>query len=82
MKLGVVMFEKISKLIEGAATVKEAEPLLAAAGLVTELSSSRVLHVLHHGESFSIIELWGNKMILRGLDSNGVPQELVAHPGN
>lgn len=75
------MFEKIFEVIEGAPTVEIAQPLLTAAGFETAALTSNSLRVRYQETSCSIIQLWGNKVILRGIDSEGTPRELVTNKG-
>lgn len=75
------MFEKIFEVIEGVPTVEIAQPLLTAAGFQTAALSSNSLRVNYEDTSCSIIQLWGNKVILRGIDSEGDPREIVTHRG-
>jgi hypothetical protein len=75
------MFETILELIKGTDSIEAVEPKLKAAGLHTKFQSAHILDVIYLGHRYTVIQLWGNKIILRGVDSDGFPKETVTHAG-
>jgi len=75
------MFEKIAKLIQDIPTVELVAPKLESEGYVTVFQSNSILRVEADKSSLIVIQLWGNKILLRGFDNKGKPREVTTNKG-
>ncbi len=75
------MFEKIAKLIKDIPSVELVAPKLEDAGYVATFQSNSILRVDAGETQIIIIQLWGNKVLLRGFDKKGKPREVTTNQG-
>lgn len=73
------MFEKIFELIKGVESIELAKERLADADVVVIEKTPHSIRVIQGDDFCVVLELWGPTMLVRGIDKDGYPNQLVTH---